>query len=233
MSGGDEVLVAAENFAEAALGAGAFDGVADGGVGGYDREAHGFRRDCGREVTGSRGGALAVPEHKAAAFVAAAIFPQVAEIALPPDVLLGAETHNDSSDSDSPVNRPRKSDDGQPFASGAAAVGENFASGFGGLAGAEANLARAFFAMWAECRLHDELTKINKKFPEDCGGCKAELEANYFHFCHEYCSVHADAREQGGVLHAVDDFFVGGAEGRQGAGQAGLVVGDEIIGAEA
>jgi len=58
-------------------------------------------------------------------------------------------------DSDSPINRARKSDDGEPFASDAAAVGENFASRFGGLACAKANLARALFAMWAECRLHD------------------------------------------------------------------------------
>jgi hypothetical protein len=40
-------------------------------------------------------------------------------------------------------------------------------------------------------------------------------------------------REQGGVLHAVDDFFVGGAEGGQGAGKAGLAGHHEIIRAQA
>jgi len=40
-------------------------------------------------------------------------------------------------------------------------------------------------------------------------------------------------REQGGVLHAVDDFFVGGAEGGQGAGEAGLAGHHKIIRAQA
>jgi len=51
------------------------------------------------------------------------------------------------------------SDDGQPFASDAAAVGEDFASLLGGFAGAKANLAGALFAMRAECWLHDENEK--------------------------------------------------------------------------
>ena len=40
-------------------------------------------------------------------------------------------------------------------------------------------------------------------------------------------------REQGGVLHAVNDFFVGRAEGGQGAGEAGLAGHHEIIRAQA
>jgi len=107
VAGGDELLVAPENLAEAAFGAGALHGVADGGVGGHDGEARDFGRDFGRGAWrgavraggcgggGVSGGAFAMPESKAAAFVAAAVFTQIAEIALPPDVLLGAETHDD------------------------------------------------------------------------------------------------------------------------------------------
>ena len=42
-----------------------------------------------------------------------------------------------------------------------------------------------------------------------------------------------DPRQQRGVRHAVDDFFVGRAEGRKGAGEAGLAGDDEIIGTKA
>ena len=83
------MLVAAENFAEAAFGAGAFDGVADGGVGGDDGEAREFRRDIGLLR-----GAFVVPKHEAAALLAAAGFAEGEEVALAPDVLFGAETHD-------------------------------------------------------------------------------------------------------------------------------------------
>lgn len=46
-------------------------------------------------------------------------------------------------------------DDGQALATLAAAGGEHFATAFGGLTSAETDLAGAFFAMGAECRLHD------------------------------------------------------------------------------
>jgi len=95
VAGGDELLVAAEKLAQAAFGAGAFHGVAYGGVRGDDGEARDFGGN--RNIRRGRGlvrGALVMPKYKAAAIIAAAIFTQVAEIALPPDMLFGAETHD-------------------------------------------------------------------------------------------------------------------------------------------
>jgi hypothetical protein len=53
-----------------------------------------------------------------------------------------------------------ESNNGQAFAAGTAAVGEDFATTFGGLAGAKADLAGALLAMWAECRLHDVSKRV-------------------------------------------------------------------------
>lgn len=51
------------------------------------------------------------------------------------------------------------SDDGQALAAFAATGGEHLAPAGGGFAGAEADLARTFLSMGAECRLHDLVEK--------------------------------------------------------------------------
>ncbi len=92
MSGGHQFLMMAKNFTKAAFGAGALHGVSDGGTGSDHTEAGGFGR---RGV--SFGGCLTgVPKHKGAAIMAAPVGPDVLEIQLAPEVLLGAETHGRS-----------------------------------------------------------------------------------------------------------------------------------------
>jgi hypothetical protein len=51
------------------------------------------------------------------------------------------------------------SDDGQALAAFAAAGGEHLATASGGLTSAETDLAGAFLAVGAECRLHDYVEK--------------------------------------------------------------------------
>ena len=82
--------MAAKDFAEAALGAIATDGVSDGGRGGDE---------CGAaKVRGSLlvvGVAAETPEGESAAIVAATAFADRPEIALAADVLLRAKSHRD------------------------------------------------------------------------------------------------------------------------------------------
>ena len=82
-AGRDELLVAAENLAQAALGAVALDGIADGGAGGHDADA------------GGRGGVRfrtqAPDEEKRAAVGAATEFARGAEVAVALHALRGAK----------------------------------------------------------------------------------------------------------------------------------------------
>jgi hypothetical protein len=89
MAGGHKFLMVAKNFAQAAFGAGAQDGVAHGDAGGDHAQAGG-RGGRGFGQTGLAG----VPKHKGAAIMAAPVGPDVLEIQLAPQTLLGAETHD-------------------------------------------------------------------------------------------------------------------------------------------
>jgi hypothetical protein len=149
------LLLLAKNFAQAAFSAIALDGVADCGSRGDHSDA---RPDSGRAFFGvlrQRGHRSfeglsertpIKPKDKAAAIEAAAFFPRIAEIMLPPHMLLGAETHD--------AMKKRVSNNGQALTALAAPSGEDFAAAFGGLAGAVADLAGALLTVWAECRLH-------------------------------------------------------------------------------
>ena len=68
--------------------------------------------------------------------------PDVLEIQLAPQTLLGAETH-DREEFTTPEGG-RSLDDGQPFTAFAAAVCEDRTATFGGFAGKETDLAGAF-----------------------------------------------------------------------------------------
>ena len=83
-AGGDKILVAAKELAQAALGAVALDGVADGGSRGDDAET---RRRGGWRIAAEPG------ERECAAVEAAAVFADRAEIDLAAQMLLGAKTH--------------------------------------------------------------------------------------------------------------------------------------------
>lgn len=89
MAGGHKFLVVAKNFAQAAFGAGAHNGVAHGNAGGDHAQAG---IGSGRSVV--RIGLASVPKHKGAAIMAAPVGPDVLEIQLAPQTLLGAETHD-------------------------------------------------------------------------------------------------------------------------------------------
>ena len=89
MPGGHKFLIMAKNFTKAAFGAGALHGVADGGAGSDHAEAGDFGW-CG---VGFGGRLTRIPKHKGAAIMTAPVGPDVLEIQLAPEVLLGAETH--------------------------------------------------------------------------------------------------------------------------------------------
>lgn len=81
-AGRHEVLVLAVDFAEAALGPVAVDGVTHGGAGGDDP-------DAGRAV----GGTDPPCKEEGSAVNAAALLPDSAEISIAPQVLAGAQAH--------------------------------------------------------------------------------------------------------------------------------------------
>jgi hypothetical protein len=82
--GRHEMLVAAVEIAETALGAVAVDGVADRGSGGDHADA----RSGGR-----LGGALPPSKQKGPAINAAALFPHGAKVVIAPQALPGAQEH--------------------------------------------------------------------------------------------------------------------------------------------
>ena len=90
-AGRDELLLVAENFAEAAFRAIAEHGVADGSGRGHDADAG--NRPRGRGGGRGVGVATAPPHREGAAVDAAALFADGANIALAAQVLLRAETH--------------------------------------------------------------------------------------------------------------------------------------------
>jgi hypothetical protein len=69
----------------------------------------------------------------------------------------------------------RISDDREALAALTTAGREDFAATPGGLAGAETDLAGAFLAMRAECRLHGFMGKRGPKSPRRTGGVKREV----------------------------------------------------------
>ena len=84
-AGGHEGLVAAVDFAEAALGAVAVDGIADGGPGGDDPHAGGRG--------GGFGGAHPPGQEEGPAVHAAALLTNGAKIIVAPQALPGAQAH--------------------------------------------------------------------------------------------------------------------------------------------
>lgn len=164
-AGGHEGLVLAEDFAQAALGAGAGDGVAD-------RSARGDHAHAG----GSGGGVRrtrAPHEQERAAIGAAAVLAHSAEVAVALHALEGAEALRRRAVSAG--HGGEESNDRQPLAALATAGGEDFATALGGLAGAETNLAGALFAVRTECRLHGFVKKRGPKSVEGPGGVKRGL----------------------------------------------------------
>ena len=151
MAGGHKFLMIAKNFAQAAFGAGALHGVADGGAGSDHTQAGGGGGRGLREVR-PRG----IPKHKGAAIMAAPVGPDVLEIQLAPQTLLGAETH-DRKENATPEGG-RSLDDGQPFAAFTTTVREDRAATFGGFAGTKTDLAGALQAVRAEGGLHGLLS---------------------------------------------------------------------------
>jgi hypothetical protein len=149
-AGGQKRLMPAEKFAEAAFGAVAQDGVADGG--GRSDEAR--AREVNRNGSGGGDGPGKPPDGESAGVVAAAFGTDGANVALAAEMLLRAETHGTAA-----VNGRGRisadSDDGQTLAAFETAGADDFAAAFGGHAGAVADLAGAFLAMRAEGGLHD------------------------------------------------------------------------------
>ena len=152
MSGGHKFLMITKNFTQAALGAGALDGVADGGAGGDHAQTGGAGRFLGGRrrdyrLAGARRffsglDASGIPKHKGAAIMAAPKGPDMLEIQLAPQTLLGAETH-DREDMTTPEGG-RSLDDGQPFTAFTTTVREDRTATFGGFTGKETDLAGAF-----------------------------------------------------------------------------------------
>src|SRR6188768_830185 len=152
-AGGHEMLIATVEFAQAAFGAVALDGIADGSAGSND--AHASR-------TGGRTRWRGPPNKlKGAAVHAAALFADSAKINRALQALAGAQTH--------------WSNDRQALATLLAAGGEDLAAATGGLAGAKTDLAGAFLAMRAECRLHRFMAKRGSDSREGRGGVKREV----------------------------------------------------------
>jgi len=157
-----EVLVLAKRLTEAAFGAVAADGVADGSGRSDDTDARQVR--CDREF---RGDVAVLPPHsEGAAIDTTTLFADDADVALAAQVLLRAETH------EGVARRARVSgahslgrvatdesrlglDDRQALAAFEAAGADDFASAGSGHAGAITDLAGAFLTVWAECWLHD------------------------------------------------------------------------------
>lgn len=162
--GGHEVLVLAEHFAEAPLGAVAQHGVvADGGLRGDHAHAG------GRRVV--RRGPGTPDQEERAAIGAATMLARGAEVAIALHALRGAEALRRRRRV-SAGHGERKSDDGEALAALAATGSEDFAAAFGGLAGAETDLASALLAVRTECRLHGFVKKRGSKSVEAPGGVK-------------------------------------------------------------
>ena len=164
-AGGHEGLVLAENFAQAALGARAGDGIADRGTGGHHAHAGGSG--------GGVGWTRAPHEQERAAIGAAAVLAHSAEVAVALHALEGAEALRRRAVSAG--HGGEESNDRQPLAALAAAGGEDFATALGGLAGAETNLAGALFAVRTECTVQGLVTKRGPKTVEAPGGVKRGL----------------------------------------------------------
>ncbi len=173
MPGGHKFLILTKNFAEAAFGASAFHGVADGGAGG-DHAETGIGRRIFRRGNRWRGehrlanarchyagrgfgcGAAGIPKHKGAAIMAAPVGPDMLEIQLAPQTLLGAEAH--VGEEIATPEGGRSLDDGQPFTAFATAVCEDRTATFGGFTGKETDLAGAFYAVRAKGGHHGLLS---------------------------------------------------------------------------
>ena len=152
MAGGHKFLVGAKNFTKAAFGAGTLHGVAHGDPGGDHAQTGGGEGGYGvREIRPA-----GMPKHKGAAIMAAPVGPDVLEIQLAPQTLLGAETH-DREEITAPEGG-RSLDDGQPFAAFTTTVREDRAATFGGFAGTKTDLAGALQAVRAEGGLHGLLS---------------------------------------------------------------------------
>jgi hypothetical protein len=152
-TGGHEMLVTAVEFAEAPFCAVALDGVSDRGAGCNDTHAsRAGLRSCGESPP---------DQLKGPAVHAAALFANRAKINRAFQALAGAQTHG--------------SNDRQALATLAATGGKDFAAATGGLAGAKTNLAGAFLAMRAECRLHSFTGKRVAESRNGRGGVKREV----------------------------------------------------------
>ena len=151
VAGGHKFLMIAKNFAKTAFGAGALHGVADGGAGSDHAQTGGGGGHGVREIRPA-----GMPKHKGAAIMAAPVGPDVLEIQLAPQTLLGAETHD--RDGIATPEGGRSLDDGQPFAAFTTTVREDRAATFGGSAGTKTDLAGALQAVRAEGGLHGLLS---------------------------------------------------------------------------
>ena len=93
-TGGDVFLMTTKDFAQPSLGSVAKDGVTDGGGGGDDAQSLHVRLGPARfRQSFGRRRALETPQSKGAAIHAAALFSNSTEIALAPQMLLGAKAH--------------------------------------------------------------------------------------------------------------------------------------------
>lgn len=133
-------LMVAEHLAEAAFGAVALDGVADGRNGGDDANAH----------EGTVAAPRKIPEGKRRTLHTPALFPDSTKIARAAQMLLRAEAHGRAA-----AGENGQSDHRQALAAFETAGFDDFAAALGGHTGTVTNLAGALFAVWAECRLHD------------------------------------------------------------------------------
>jgi hypothetical protein len=157
---GHAPLMVTEDFPEAALGAIALDGGADSRGRGDHADARlvgfGWGQHFSRIRDGSGGDGFppAPPKREGAAFNAAALFAHAPDIALTPQMLLGAEAHGSRGRRTRTKKRGR-SDDRQALTTFQTTGFDDFASAFGGHTGTITDLVGALFAVRAECWLHD------------------------------------------------------------------------------
>jgi hypothetical protein len=152
-TGGNAFLMTAKNFPQPAFGAIAQDGVADGDGGGDDAQS--LYVSLGANRIGQNLGrrrALETPESKGAAIHAASFLSNSTEIALAPQMLLGAKAHGSRGCRRAAA---RRSDNRQALATLQTTSLDHFTATGSGHARAVTNLTGALFAVWTECRLHD------------------------------------------------------------------------------
>src|SRR5882724_8076008 len=161
----------AEHGSQPAFSAGPLHSGADGGDRRDDPDASVFRRRGWKHPGSFHGhGAAIPPQRKGAAINAAAQFAHGAKITLSAQVLLRAEAHGAV-----PAGGRIRSNHRQPLAALQATGLDDLATAAGGHAGTVTNLAGAFLAVRAECRLHDYSRKRGSEVPDAARGVKARF----------------------------------------------------------